>query len=113
MIQTPTSVAWMPGSKTGALTFQYLDASQNTGPLQAGANSATIVVLTNQPVHDPAGKSSKRQSGDHLSHGLLSPGGYDPRSPRSRARDRAGMGRYDRRRRPGSAFPREPSGGLS
>ncbi len=49
VIQTPTSVAWMPGSKTGALTFQYLDASQNTGPLQAGANSATIVVLTNQP----------------------------------------------------------------
>jgi hypothetical protein len=49
VIQTPTSVAWMPGSKTGALTFQYLDPSQNTGPLQAGANSATIVVLTNQP----------------------------------------------------------------
>jgi hypothetical protein len=49
VIQTPTSVAWMPGSKTGALTFQYLDASKNTGPLQAGANSATIVVLTNQP----------------------------------------------------------------
>ncbi len=49
VIQTPTSVAWMPGTKTGALTFQYLDATQNTGPLQAGANSATIVVLTNQP----------------------------------------------------------------
>ena len=49
MIQTPTSVAWMPGTKTGALTFQYLDATQNTGPLQAGANSATIVVLSNQP----------------------------------------------------------------
>ena len=49
VIQTPTSVAWMPGTKTGSLTFQYLDATQNTGPLQAGANSATIVVLTNQP----------------------------------------------------------------
>ncbi|MGZ3382660.1 MAG: hypothetical protein ACXVBB_20690 [Isosphaeraceae bacterium] len=49
VIQTPTSVAWMPGTKTGALTFQYLDATQNTGPLQAGANSATIVVLSNQP----------------------------------------------------------------
>jgi hypothetical protein len=49
VIQAPTSVAWMPGTKTGALTFQYLDATQNTGPLQAGANSATIVVLTNQP----------------------------------------------------------------
>ena len=49
VIQTPTSVAWMPGTKTGALTFQYLDATQNTGPLQAGANSATIVVLSTQP----------------------------------------------------------------
>jgi len=49
VIQAPTSVAWMPGSKSGALTFQYLDATQNTGPLQAGANSATIVVLSNQP----------------------------------------------------------------
>ncbi len=48
-IQTPTSVAWMPGTKTGALTFQYLDATQNTGPLQANSTSGTIVVLTNQP----------------------------------------------------------------
>jgi hypothetical protein len=48
-IQAPTSVAWMPGTKTGALTFQYLDATQNTGPLQGGSNSATIVVLSNQP----------------------------------------------------------------
>jgi hypothetical protein len=49
VIQSPTSVAWMPGTKTGSLTFQYLDASKNTGPLQGGSNSATIVVLTNQP----------------------------------------------------------------
>jgi hypothetical protein len=49
VIQSPTSVAWMPGTKTGALTFQYLDATSNTGPLQGGSNSATIVVLTNQP----------------------------------------------------------------
>jgi hypothetical protein len=49
VIQTPSSVAWMPGAKTGALTFQYLDATSNTGPLQAGADSATVVVLTNQP----------------------------------------------------------------
>jgi hypothetical protein len=49
VIQSPTSVAWMPGTKTGSLTFQYLDATKNTGPLEAGANSSTIVVLTNQP----------------------------------------------------------------
>jgi hypothetical protein len=49
VIQTPTSVAWMPGTKTGALTFQYLDANKHSGPLQAGSNSATVVVLTKEP----------------------------------------------------------------
>jgi hypothetical protein len=48
IIQSPTSVAWLPGTKTGALTFQYLDATQNTGPLEAGATSATIVILSSQ-----------------------------------------------------------------
>ncbi len=49
VIQVPTSVAWQPGEKTGALTFQYLDPTKNTGPLGAGATSGTIVVLTTQP----------------------------------------------------------------
>jgi len=49
IIQSPTSVAWMPGSKTGALTFQYLDATKDSGPLQPGGKSATIVVLSTQP----------------------------------------------------------------
>ena len=34
----PSSIAWLPGSKTGSLTFQYLDPTTNTGPLRAGAN---------------------------------------------------------------------------
>ncbi len=74
MIQTPTSVAWMPGTKTGALTFQYLDATKNTGPLQAGANSATIVVLTNQPyVNQPV---SLQNANPQIAYpiGLLGPG---------------------------------------
>jgi hypothetical protein len=45
-VQIPTSVAWQPGTSTGSLTFQYLNAASNTGPLQAGATSGTIVVLT-------------------------------------------------------------------
>ena len=113
VIQTPTSVAWMPGTKTGALTFQYLDATKNTGPLQAGANSATIVVLSNQPyANQPVSLQNANPQID-LSHGLLGPGGYDPRGPRSRARDRAGMGGHDRGRGPGPACPQEPPGGLS
>jgi hypothetical protein len=47
-VQTPTSVAWQPGVATGSLTFQYLDASSNTGPLEAGAKSGTIVVMTDE-----------------------------------------------------------------
>jgi len=48
-IRIPESVAWMPGTKTGALTFQYLDPAEDKGPLEAGATSGTIVVLTSQP----------------------------------------------------------------
>ncbi len=47
-VQTPTSIAWQPGTVTGSLTFQYLDATSNTGPLEAGAKSGTIVVITNE-----------------------------------------------------------------
>jgi hypothetical protein len=47
-VQTPASIAWQPGTSTGSLTFQYLNPTNNTGPLQAGATSGTIVVLTNE-----------------------------------------------------------------
>jgi hypothetical protein len=48
-VQVPASIAWQPGQSTGSLTFQYLDSKANTGPLQAGATSGTIVVVTNDP----------------------------------------------------------------
>ena len=48
-IRIPESVAWMPGTKTGALTFQYLDPAEEKGPLEAGATSGSIIVLTTQP----------------------------------------------------------------
>ncbi len=44
----PSQVLWQPGTLTGSLTFQYLNASSNTGPLMAGINSGTIVVLSTQ-----------------------------------------------------------------
>ena len=113
VIQTPTSVAWMPGSKTGALTFQYLDADPEHRPAAGGLQQRDHRRAHQPAVHDPAGEPPERQSADHLSHGLLGPGGYDPGGPRSRARDRAGMGRDDRGRGPGPACPQEPPGGLS
>jgi hypothetical protein len=48
-VQVPASIAWQPGTNTGLLTFQYLDPTSNSGPLEAGSKSGTIVVLTNQP----------------------------------------------------------------
>ncbi len=36
-VQVPASIAWQPGTSAGSLTFQYLDATANTGPLAAGA----------------------------------------------------------------------------
>jgi hypothetical protein len=44
----PSQINWQPGTTTGSLTFQYLDSASNTGPLMAGTNSGTIVVLSTQ-----------------------------------------------------------------
>ena len=41
MVQTPASIAWLPSSTTGSLTFQYLNPTTNSGPLAAGALSGT------------------------------------------------------------------------
>ena len=48
VVQAPSSIAWLPGEKTGALTFQYLDATKKSDPLGAGATSGTIIVLTTE-----------------------------------------------------------------
>ena len=48
-IQTPSSIAWQPGTSTGSLTFQYLNPTTSAGPLAAGATSGTIVVISTQP----------------------------------------------------------------
>jgi hypothetical protein len=47
-VQTPSTIAWQPGTSTGSLTFQYLNPATGTGPLAAGATSATIIVLSSQ-----------------------------------------------------------------
>jgi hypothetical protein len=47
-VQIPSSLAWQPGTKTGSLTFQYLDPTSNSSPLAAGATSGTVVVISTQ-----------------------------------------------------------------
>jgi hypothetical protein len=48
-VQTPSTIAWQPGTSTGSLTFQYLNPTTGAGPLAAGATSGTIIVLSTQP----------------------------------------------------------------
>ncbi len=48
-VQVPSSIAWLPSSTTGSLTFQYLNPTTGTGPLSAGAMSGTVVVISTQP----------------------------------------------------------------
>jgi hypothetical protein len=49
LVATPTSIAWYPGTKTGSVTFQYLDPTKDTGPLPAGSKSGTVVLISTQP----------------------------------------------------------------
>jgi hypothetical protein len=48
-IQSPSSITGMYGLSSGSVTFQFLDPKTGSGPLEAGAHSATIVLLSNQP----------------------------------------------------------------
>jgi hypothetical protein len=49
VVAIPSSIAWLPTSTTGSLTFQYLNPTTSSGPLGAGAVSGTIVVLSTNP----------------------------------------------------------------
>jgi hypothetical protein len=48
-VQSPSTIAWQPGTSTGSLTFQYLNPTTGAGPLASGATSATIVMISTQP----------------------------------------------------------------
>jgi hypothetical protein len=49
LIQSPGSITGMFGPSSTSLTFQFLDPKTGSGPLEAGAHSATIVVLSTLP----------------------------------------------------------------
>lgn len=48
-ILAPSQLNWLPNTTTGSLLATYFDTDQETPALQAGAKSATFVVLSNQP----------------------------------------------------------------
>jgi hypothetical protein len=49
MIQAPSAITLMSGTSAKTLTVQYLDPRTGSGPLEAGAHSATIVVISTIP----------------------------------------------------------------
>ncbi len=50
VVQSPSSISWLPSTTTGSLTFQYLNPTTSSPPLGAGDNGATIVVISNSPL---------------------------------------------------------------
>lgn len=46
--QTPTSLSWQAGQTTGFVRAQFVDPSTQTNPINAGSNSATFVLISNQ-----------------------------------------------------------------
>ncbi|MFO0909323.1 MAG: hypothetical protein U0794_13390 [Isosphaeraceae bacterium] len=46
--QSPTTLSWQPAGSTGFIRAQYVDPVSQTGPLDAGVNSATFVLISNQ-----------------------------------------------------------------
>ena len=106
-IQTPTSIAWLPNSTTGSLTFQYLNPTTNTAPLQAGAMSGTIVVISKQSPGDFAIRESpESRAADHLSLGVRPVEGHHRRVSGARTGDPSGLGQCARR--PGRGTPLAP-----
>ena len=105
VVQTPSSIAWLPGSTTGSLTFQYLNPTTNTGPLAAGALSGTIVVISTQPFTQQY-VSVQNPEPQTLYPKAYSPtAGTDRPGARARAGHRSGLGRR--------ASPALPSAGGS
>jgi len=49
VIQSPSTLSWQPGSTTGVIRAQYVDPNLKAPPLNAGANSATFVLISSQP----------------------------------------------------------------
>lgn len=48
-VLTPANLDWEPGTKTGSLVASFVNPIAQTPALNAGGNSATFVVITNQP----------------------------------------------------------------
>jgi hypothetical protein len=48
-ILSPAQLAWQPNAKVGSLVASYVDPANNIPALNAGANSATFVVISDQP----------------------------------------------------------------
>ena len=49
VVRVPNTLSWQPGSGAGVIRAQYVDPATQTQALNAGANSATFVIISQQP----------------------------------------------------------------
>ena len=49
IVRVPNTLSWQPGNGAGVIRAQYVDPASQTQALNAGANSATFVVISKQP----------------------------------------------------------------
>ena len=98
-VQSPSTIAWQPGTSTGSLTFQYLNPTTGTGPLAAGATSGhdCRALLAARLAAECVREPSEPGAAEWLSGRLVSDNRRDRRSARARARDRSGLDERDRR----------------
>lgn len=49
VVRVPNTLSYQPGSNVATIRAQYVNPATQTQPLNAGSNSATFVILSNQP----------------------------------------------------------------
>ena len=109
--QKPTELDWEPKTSSGSLLATYFDKNQQIPALQGGTNSATFVVLTNQP---PTQKFVSILGSNPIDPTSSLTSTYSPQNgqyragPRARAGHDPGLGRHDGGHRPGASGPQGP-----
>ncbi len=113
VVQVPSSIAWLPSSTTGSLTFQYLNPSTNIGSAGRRCLERHARGHLDPAVHAAVRERSEPRAADALSQGLFADRRPDRPGARAGAGHRAGLGRRDRGRRGRTAVPPPPANGLS
>ena len=109
VVQVPSSIAWLPSSTTGSLTFQYLNPTTSTRPAGGRCLERHRRRHLDPAVHAAVRERSESRAADALSQGLFADRRPDRPGAGARAGHRSGLGRRDRGRRHRPAVPPPPA----